>query len=87
MMKIKLPNGLYLTAEQNTDPDYSYELFIGITDENDRWLQDIATVRNAYHYEDGEVKWEDRMEALVYEDEENEDYTHSFKINFWKGAE
>ena len=48
---IPLANGLQLVAEQNTDPSFDKELFIGITDGNGVWWQDLAVVRNAYTYE------------------------------------
>lgn len=83
MLKIKLPNGLYLTAEEG---EYPGEMFIGISDENGRWLQDLAIIRNAYNYDAASFD-PDKMEVLVYADSEDDDYTDKFEINFWKGAE
>lgn len=77
MLKIKLPNGLYLTAEEG---EYPGEMFIGISDENDRWLQDLAIIRY-------EPVFDNKMEVFVYADSEDDDYTDKFEINFWKGAE
>lgn len=85
-MKVKLPNETYLTIEESNNPDYPYEVYVGITDVNDNWIQDLAIVRNAYHYEKDDVRWDDQMEVLVYGDANNEDYTHDFKIDFWKGG-
>lgn len=87
MIKIKLPNGLYLTAEQNTDPAFPHEVYVGITDENGRWLQDLVGVMQRYHWDGNEKIPDDGIDIFVYGDEENEDYTDNFEVGFWKGAE
>ena len=86
-IKIKLPNNLYLTVENDPNLYGFHEVFVGITDENDRWLQDLAVVRDAYHYENGKVKLDNKIAVLVYADSEDDDYTNEFTIDFWKGAE
>ena len=84
---IHLPNGFDLVAEQNTDPDYPNEIFIGITDGTGAWWQDLAIVRNAYTYDGDKVKWkEEEFEVLVYSDEDNEDFTHEFSIGIYHGG-
>lgn len=81
---IPLPNGFKLVAEQNDDPTYSREIFIGIMDRNGVWYQDLAIVRNAYTYDGDKVKWkEEEFEVLVYSDEDNEDFTHEFSIGMY----
>ena len=85
---IDIGGGLRLVAETGSDPDYDREIYIGVVDENDTWLQDLAIVRNSYMYEDtpdGDwaVKWyEGLFDVLVYSDENNEDFTHDFRIPF-----
>ena len=87
-IEVKLPNGYKLVAEQNTDPDYPYEIFVGLVAPGGGWVQDLATIRNAYTYKNGEVNWAgDLMEVLVYGRSDEEDYTESFEIDLWKGGE
>lgn len=85
--KIKLPNGLYLTAEKSSDPAYPYEIFVGITDENGAWIQDLVIIGHDYHFEnDGGYKpvWDEGLHVYVYGNENDEDYTEEFNIGFWK---
>jgi hypothetical protein len=82
---IELPCGFHLVAEQNCDLDYPYEIFLGITDENGVWLQNLAVVRNQYFYTDDDpgIAWSDhRAELMVYENEHKDDYTEYFEIEF-----
>lgn len=84
---IPLPSGYHLVAEQNTDPMFSNELFIGITDGNGVWWQDLAIVRNAYQYEGDKVCWKDEeFDVLVYSDKDNEDFTHDFTVGLYHGG-
>lgn len=81
---IPLQNGYNLVAEQNSDPDYSREIFIGIMDKNGVWYQDLAIVRNAYTYNNLDVEWkDDEFEVLVYSDKDNEDFTDDFSIGIY----
>lgn len=85
---IPLLNGFNLVAEQNIDPNYSREIFVGITDSNGVGWQDLAIVRNAYTCDGDKVKWkEEEFEVLVYSDKENEDFTHDFLIGMYHGGE
>lgn len=85
---IDLPNGYQLVAERNTDPNYRNEIFIGITDGNGVWWQDLAVVRNSYVIDDDfRVHWkEDSFDILVYGDENNEDFTHDFSVGLYHGS-
>lgn len=84
---IELPNGYQLVAERNTDPAYPYELFIGITDGNGVWWQDLAVIRNAYCYEGDDVRWKpEEFDVLVYADKYNEDFTHDFTVGLYHGG-
>lgn len=84
---IPLPNGFHLVAEKNTDPMYANEIFIGITDGNGAWWQDLAIVRNAYQYVGDEVVWKDEeFDVLVYSDKSNEDFTHDFTVGLYHGG-
>lgn len=84
---IELPNGYQLIAEQDTDPSYANEIFVGISDGNGVWWQDLAIVRNAYQYENDKVVWKDgEFDVLVFSDENNEDFTHDFTIALYHGG-
>lgn len=79
---IDLSNGLKLVAEQNTDPQFKNEIFIGVMKDDGVWYQDLAIVRNAYSYNAaGEVQWnEENFEVLVFGNENDEDYAECFTI-------
>lgn len=84
---IPLPNGYKLVAESNIDETYPYEIYIGILGSDDIWYQDLAIVRNSYHYENDEPIWEnDEFDVIVYSDENNEDFTHDFSVGIYKGG-
>lgn len=73
-----------LVAERGIDNKYN-EIYIGI-EKDGVWVQDLATVREKYHYEDNpnsdipNVVNEDKFEVLVYADKNNEDYTNKFTV-------
>ena len=55
---IPLSGGGTLIIQQNYDPEYRNEIFIGLGDEDGVWKQDIAAVGQCYQYKkDGTVKW------------------------------
>ena len=85
---IDLPNGYKLIAEQNTDPNYKNEIFVGITDGNGVWYQDLAVIRNRYEIDDKfQVHWsDDQFQVLVYADENNEDCTNEFDVGLYHGG-
>lgn len=86
-IKIPLDNGMYLIAERNTDPNFSKELFIGLSD-GQLWYQDLAVVRPSYEIqEDLSTKWDDeKFDILVYADKDQEDYTHEFHVDLYHGG-
>jgi hypothetical protein len=89
-IEIPLQNGYKLVAEQNTDPNFSHELFVGITDGNGVWWQDLVIVRPAYAVRDNpfhpvEVN-EDKFDVMVYSDAYNEDYTDKFQVDLYHGG-
>lgn len=87
-VEIGLGNGCKLVAEQNTDPNYSREMFVGIEGPDGAWLQDLAVIRSAYHYKGDVPVWNDKqMEMLVYGDEDSEDFTETFNINLREDKE
>lgn len=49
---IELPKGLKLVAEQNIDPEYQNEIYVGIETPNGIWHQDLVVIRNAYSIDD-----------------------------------
>lgn len=85
MIKIPIGNGINIVAEQGTDSSFSREIYIGLVNDNDMWLQDLAIVRQAYKLSDGENDGADyidgKYQVLVYADKDNEDYTHKFDID------
>ena len=87
MVLIELSNGMKLVAEQNTDPNFSKEIFIGISD-GEMWYQDLAIIRPTYEFDrNGDTKWnDDEFEVLVYADKDDEDYTNRFVVGMYKGG-
>lgn len=84
-IEIELPNGYKLVAEQNPDSGYNREMFVGIVDGDGVWHQDLAIVRNSYHYEGGRIVWDDnKFEVLVYGDSNNEDFTNKFAVDMYQ---
>lgn len=84
---IDLPNGFQLVAERNTDPNFKNEIFIGITDGNGVWWQDLAIVRQAYEITQEKTEWkDDEFDILVYSDKDNEDFTHDFTVGLYHGG-
>lgn len=80
-IEIELPNGYKLAAEQNTDPQYSREIFIGIINPDGLWHQDLAIVRSSYTYDEDEVIWNDRLfNILIFGVENNEDFTEDLSV-------
>lgn len=81
---IELPNGYKLVAEQNSDPSYSREIFIGIMDNNGVWHQDLAIIRNSYSINGDEIVWNDKQfDVLVYGDKDDEDFTDDFSVELY----
>ena len=82
---IELQNGYNLCVEQNKDPNFPNEVYIGVTDRRGAWIQDLAVVRFG---RDGMTLKEnaDSFEVLVYSDADDEDYTHRFHINLYKDS-
>ena len=79
-VSLPLENGFNLCAEINPDQNYK-EIFVGVTNELGDWKQDLAIVRQKYHYDhDLKTVQEDKYEVLVFADKENEDYTHAFTV-------
>lgn len=70
---IELQNGLQLAVEQNQDPNFSKEIYVGVIKDN-VWYQDLAIVRSVADQNDNE------FEVLVYADQDSEDYTDQFRI-------
>lgn len=74
-----------LVAEKGFDDKYN-EIYIGI-EKNGVWVQDLAIVREKYHYKDihdsdilPTVVNEGKFEVLVYANKDDEDYTNKFII-------
>lgn len=79
---IDLPNGLKLVAEQNQDPNFRNEIFVGIENGDGVWLQDLVIIRNAHSTNNifGVAWYPNLMEVLVYAD----DYTDKYAIDIRK---
>lgn len=80
---INLPNGFRLVAEQNQDPEFRNEIYVGIETDDGVFYQDLAVIRNAYSIDENlRAVWSpDMLEVLVYADKNCEDYTNKFHIN------
>lgn len=85
MEKIKIDLGFAtLVAERGIDKTYN-EIFIRLEDKNGVWYQDLAVVRQMYHYDkDLNVIQDKGIEALIYSNAEDEDYTHKFDIGIYE---
>lgn len=83
-MRIEVPlsHGLKLVAESSTDSSYPRELYVGIADSDDVWLQDLAVVMNSYTYDlAGQMEYIDnKFKVLVYGDETVDDFTDEVHI-------
>lgn len=85
---IELSNGYKLVAEQNSDPSYNKEIFVGIFDANGVWHQDLAIIRSSYIIDEDKVCWKDnQFDVLVYSDKDNEDFTDDFSIGLHEPEE
>lgn len=84
-LEIQLQPGYKLAAEQNSDPNFSRELIIGVKKDDGSWVQDLAIIRNAYSINDGKVTWDDKtFEMLIYADEQSEDYTDLKRVGLYE---
>lgn len=72
-----------IVADINTDPNYR-EVFVGLEDKCGTWIQDLAIVRQQYHYENGDVVHDKGINVKVYADANDEDYTHSFDVAIYE---
>jgi len=72
-----------LTAVKGSDPDYK-EVFIGLTDKDGVWLQDLAMIGQNYRYVDDEIIFDEELSIKVYSDKDNEDYTHDFTVGLYE---
>lgn len=81
-IEIELQNGYKLVAEQNADPQYSREMFIGVITPDGVWYQDLAVIRSSYRYDgDNKIVWDDKsFDVLVYGNEDGEDFTEEFSV-------
>lgn len=85
MEKIKIDLGFaVLVAERGADTNYN-EIFLSLENKNEVCIQDLAIVRQQYHYdEDLNVVQDKGIDVLVYADESCEDYTHRFGIGVYE---
>lgn len=81
-IEIPVGNGLKIVAEQNSDPDYSRELYVGIVDADGAWIQDLVCVQNEYRYKpDGQMDWVDGLfRVMVWSDPGQDDLTNEFVV-------
>ena len=84
-IKIPLPNGYYLCAEQSTNPNYPCELYVGLMSPDGVWWQDLVVVQNAMRTSIVSKKdpeyIKNRYTVTVWRDCDNEDYTDQFYID------
>lgn len=87
-IEIQLPNGYKLVAEQNSDPQFDKEMFIGVVDANNVWVQDLAVIRNSYICSGDRIEWKpEQFDVLVYGDKDNEDFTNGFTVGLYRETE
>ena len=77
---IPLANNYRLIAEQNSG-EFDKEIFVGIEDENGRYVQDLAVIRPTYSCSNENIRFDsDKFEILVFGDSGDEDYTDKFVV-------
>lgn len=81
IIKIPLGNGINLVAEQGTDANFKREIYIGLVNDNDMWVQDLAIVRQKYDIQESTRYIDGKYQVLVYADKDDEDYTNCFDID------
>ena len=81
-IEIPVSNGMKIVAEQNQDPAYDRELYIGIVDRDGAWIQDLVCVQNEYRYKpDGQMDWVDgSFRVMVWSDPRQDDLTDEFVV-------
>lgn len=80
-IEVAIPGGRTLVVETNDDPEFPYEVFVGITDSQDRFLQNLALIGQDYDYPSNDHRWLNRYSVRVWGDSENEDWTDEFIID------
>lgn len=82
--KIKIDLGFAkLVAEKYPDENYK-EVSVYLEDKDGVVLQDIAVIGNKYHYEKGDIAYEDAISVKVWNDKDSEDYTHDFTVGIYE---
>lgn len=86
-IEIPIENGWKIVAEQNSDPNYSREIYVGIEDANGVWMQDLVCIQNKYQYkgfgcsDEDWFKWIPGLfHVIVWGDNGADDYTDKFTI-------
>lgn len=76
-IQIPLPNKKYISVYLGADPHFP-QINVDIQDESGEFLQDICIIRPKIKWPDEELTSD--TEILIWADEYDEDYTHSFTI-------
>lgn len=82
---LNLTDGLKLVAEATPDSDYK-EIYIGIANKNDVWLQTLACVKENYIIDEDEfhvpsvIPQHKSYDVHVWEDPDDDLWTHVFSI-------
>lgn len=88
--EIPIAHDRKLLIQQNCDPNYKNEVFIGLGDEDGVWIQDLACVRQPFETdpETCENTWlPGRYELLVWGDSRYDDITETITIDERKDEE
>ncbi len=87
-LEIPLNDGDRLVAEVNPNKPFR-EIFIGIVNQNDVWVQDLAVVGQDYEIEDDlSVKNVDNIYRIrLWTDERDENITHDFTVRRYPGEQ
>lgn len=85
-MRIKIDNNKYILVEKIAfaikENNIKEEISITVADENNQPIQDIALVRKSESKEK-----ENNVEVLVWNDCNDEDFTHKFDIDLYEESE
>lgn len=81
--RLEVPCGdVKIVAEVNPDENY-HEIFVGFESPDGGWKQDLAIIRQRYHYDGMTVVFDDGAEVAVWSDANNEDFTDEFAIDIY----
>ena len=81
--KIKIDLG-FASLVVEAGNDQMKEVYVGLEDSKGSWFQDLAVIGQQYHIDGDDIAYEEGIRVRVFDDKDNEDYTHAFDIGIFK---